>query len=100
MLGKVAALKGGDGDDVGGCTFNYLIEVTPPLFSPVFPQAPGLQREACMYVYSVLSATLEIHSLPSPDSTSIQPSVLAPPALAHSDLDHMFFKPILWTLQK
>ena len=43
-LETVAALKGEGDDGVGGCTFNYLIEVTPPLFIHVYQQAFFLQR--------------------------------------------------------
>ena len=44
---------------VGGCTFNSLIKVTPPLFSPVFQKASCLQRDACPYVLPAASATPE-----------------------------------------
>ena len=94
-LETVVTLEGEGDDGVGGCTFNSLIEVTPPLFSLVFPQASCLRREALPYVPSVLSATPEIHSSPSTASTSVQPSVLAPSALARSDPDPAFFKPLL-----
>ena len=41
-LETVAELKGEGDDGVGGCTFNSLSEVTPPLFSPMFQQASCL----------------------------------------------------------
>ena len=80
---------------MGGCTFNYLIEVTPPLFSLVFPQASCLRQAGCPYVPSVVSATPDIHSNTSPEFTSIQPSVLAPSYLARSDPEPVFVKKLL-----
>ena len=67
----------------------------PPCYLVLFPQASCLRQEAFLYVPSVLSATPEIHSFPSPASTSVQPSVLAPSALARYDPDPTFVKPIV-----
>ena len=73
----------GEGDDVvGGCTFNSLIEVPPPLFSFAFQQASCLRQEACPYLLPTASATREFNSPTPSASMSEPPSDLVPSALS------------------
>ena len=89
-LETVPALKEEGEDGVGRCNFNSLIEVTPPMFSPVFQQASCCRREACPYVPPAASDTPEIHSPPYPASMSEPPSALALSALARPPPDPVF----------
>ena len=88
----VTALNGEGDDSLGGCTFNSLIEVTPPLFSPVCQQASCLRQEASPHVIPA-APTMSVFNNPNPlASMSEPPSVLSPSALARPDPDPVFVK--------
>ena len=78
---------------MGGCTFNYLIEVTPlPLFSPVCQQASCLRREACLYVLPAASDMPDFNT-PTPSASMSEPPIdLALSDLACPDIDPVFVK--------
>ena len=88
----VAATTGEGDDGVSGCTFKYLIEVTPQLFSPVFQQASCLRREARPYVLPVASATPDFNCTTPLASMSEPPIDLALSALDRPDPDPCFVK--------
>ena len=73
----VAATTGEGENDVVGFTLNSLIEVTPPLFSPVFQQASCLRREACLYVLPAAPAMPYFNTPTLSASMSEPPNVLA-----------------------
>ena len=76
----------------GGCTFNSLIEVTPPMFNPMCQQASCLRREDFPYVLPA-APTVPVFNTPTPSaSMSAPPSILAPSALARPDPDPVFVK--------
>ena len=76
-LEAVTVLEGEGYDGVGRCTFHSLIEVTPPLFSPVFQQASCLRQEACLYVLPAASATPDFNT-PTPWSLCMNLQVTCP----------------------
>ena len=91
-LETVAALEGEGDNGMGGSTFNYLIEVTPLLFSPVRQHTSCLRQEACLYVLPAAPA-MPYFNTPTPLAyMSEPPSVMAPSDLARPDFDPVFVK--------
>ena len=76
-LDTVAAQKGEGDDGVGGCNFHSLIEVAPPLFSPMCQQASCLRQESCLYVLPAAPAIPDFNTPTPLASMSEPPSDLA-----------------------
>ena len=82
---------------MGGCFFNYLIKVTPHCVVLCLNR-PFLsdERPVCMFPRSPLLRQRPNPPPPPPASTtSVQPSVLVPSALARSEPDPTFVNPII-----